>query len=176
MRLGSATSVPEAFGCESIRFRNDAKDLAMDIVDLLLASAHHLLVFLLAATVAAEWVLIRPGLSGDRLSLLGRIDGAYGGVAIAVIAVGVARVLFGLKGWEYYVGNHAFWAKMAAFVAVGLMTVQPTRRIIAWRKLPAGQPVADHDIRSVRGWIKAQIAVFALIPIFAAAMARGIGY
>ena len=148
----------------------------MPIADLLLASAHHLLVFSLAAIIAAEWVLVRPGLSGDRLGLLAKIDGAYGGVAVAVIAVGIGRVVFGLKGWEYYVSNHAFWAKMAAFLAVGLMTIQPTRRILAWRKLPAGQPVADDEIRSVRGWIKAQIAVFALIPIFAAAMARGIGY
>ena len=148
----------------------------MDIIDLLLASVHHLLVFLLAAIIAAEWVLVRPGLSGDRLSFLARIDGAYGGVAMAIIAVGIGRVVFGLKGWEYYVGNHAFWAKMAAFLAVGLMTIQPTRRIIAWRKAATGQPVPDEEIRSIRGWIKAQIAVFALIPIFAAAMARGIGY
>ena len=145
----------------------------MTIVDLLLASAHHLLIFLLAGIIAAEWVLVRPGLTGERVGLLGRIDGAYGGVAVAVIVVGIGRVVFGLKGWEYYVGNHAFWGKMAAFVIVGLMTIQPTRRIIAWRK--AGQPVPDQEIASVRSWIKAQIAVFALIPIFAAAMARGVG-
>lgn len=145
----------------------------MTIVDLLLASAHHLLIFLLAGIIAAEWVLVRPGLGGERLGLLARIDGAYGGVAMAIIVVGIGRVVFGLKGWEYYVGNHAFWGKITAFVAVGLMTIQPTRRIIAWRK--AGQPVADREIASVRGWIKAQIVVFALIPIFAAAMARGVG-
>lgn len=147
----------------------------MTIVDLLLASAHHLLIFLLAAIISAEWVLVRPGLTGERLNLLARIDGAYGGVAMAIIAVGIGRVIFGLKGWEYYVGNHAFWGKMAAFVIVGLLTIQPTRRIIAWRKTAAGQPVPDEEIRSVRSWIKAQIAIFALIPIFAAAMARGVG-
>ncbi len=150
-------------------------DSPMDIADLLLASAPHLLVFLLAAILAAEWVLVRPGLSGDRLSLLARIDGAYGGVAIAVIAVGVARVVFGLKGWEFYVANHVFWTKMAAFVVVGLLSIRPTMRILAWRKLPAGHQVADDEIRSLRAWIKAQIAVFALIPVLAAAMARGVG-
>ena len=87
----------------------------MDIVDLLLAILHHLLVFSLAGILAAEWVLVRPGLSGRSLQLLGRIDGAYGGIAMAVIAVGICRVIFGLKGWEYYVSNHAFWGKMAGF-------------------------------------------------------------
>lgn len=83
----------------------------MDIVDLLLAILHHFLVFTLAGLLAAELALVRPGLSGSGLALLGRIDGAYGGVAMAIIVVGICRVIFGIKGWEYYVSNHAFWAR-----------------------------------------------------------------
>ena len=149
----------------------------MDIVDLLLAILHHLLVFTLAGILAAEWVLIRPGLSGPNLQLLARIDGAYGGVAMAVIAVGVCRVIFGLKGWEYYLSNHAFWGKMAAFIVVALLSIRPTMRIIAWRKA-AGETsaVADGEILAVRSWLKGEIAFLALILVFAAMMARGIGY
>ena len=149
----------------------------MDIVDLLLAILHHLLVFTLAGILAAEWVLIRPGLSGPSLQLLGRVDGAYGGVAMAVIAVGVCRVIFGLKGWEYYVSNHAFWGKMVAFVVVGLLSIRPTMRIIAWRKSAgASGAVPDGEILAVRSWLKGEIAFLALILVFAAMMARGIGY
>ena len=149
----------------------------MDIVDLLLAILHHLLVFTLAGILAAEWVLIRPGLSGPSLQLLGRIDGAYGGVAMAVIAVGVCRVIFGLKGWEYYLSNHAFWGKMVAFVIVGLLSIRPTMRIIAWRKSAgASGVVPDDEILAVRTWLKGEIAFLALILVFAAMMARGIGY
>ena len=100
----------------------------MDIADLVLAILHHLLVFSLAGLLAAELALIRPSLSGPGLGLLGRIDRTYGGVAVAVIVVGVCRVIFGLKGWEYYVANHAFWGKMAAFVIVGLLSIRPTMR------------------------------------------------
>jgi putative membrane protein len=147
----------------------------MDIVDLLLAILHHLLVFSLAGILAAEWVLVRPGLSGPSLRLLGRIDGAYGGTALAVVVVGVCRVIFGLKGWEYYVSNHAFWGKMAAFVIVGLLSIRPTMRILAWRR--AGDTlVPDVEIAAVRIWIRGEIAFFALILVFAAMMARGIGY
>jgi putative membrane protein len=149
----------------------------MDIVDLLLAILHHLLVFSLAGMFAAEWFLIRPGLSGPNLQLLARIDGAYGRVAMAVIAVGVCRVIFGLKGWEYYVSNHAFWGKMAAFVAVALLSIRPTMRIIAWRKVAGDAGVVpDSEISAVRSWLKGQIAFLALILVFAAMMARGIGY
>jgi putative membrane protein len=146
----------------------------MAITDLLLAILHHFLVFSLAGVLAAELVLVRPGLGGANLSLLGRIDGAYGGLAIAVIVVGVCRVLFGLKGWEYYVSNHAFWGKIFAFAIVGLLSVRPTRRILAWRK-SAAAAVPDSEILAVRAWIKGEIAFLAAVLVFAAAMARGIG-
>ena len=105
----------------------------MDI-DLLLAIGHHLAVFLLVAILAAEFALLRPGLGGPRIGQLARIDAAYGGVATLVIVVGVLRVIFGASGWDYYVGNYAFWAKMAAFLAVGLLTIQPTLAIRRWFK------------------------------------------
>jgi putative membrane protein len=146
----------------------------MDIVDLLLAILHHFLVFSLAGILAAELALVRPGLSGTGLGVLGRIDGAYGGVAMAIIVVGICRVLFGLRGWEYYVSNHAFWGKMIAFVIIGLLSIRPTMRIIAWRKSETGV-VPEAEILAVRSWIKAEIAFLALVLVFAAAMARGIG-
>ena len=144
----------------------------MDVVDLLLAILHHFLVFTLAGILAAEFALVRPGLSGPNLNLLGRIDGAYGGVAMAVIVVGICRVLFGLRGWEYYVSNHAFWGKMVAFVIVGLLSIRPTMRIIAWRRSCTGV-VPDSEITAVRSWIRGEIFFLALVLVFAAAMARG---
>jgi len=151
----------------------------MEATDLILAIAHHLAVFLLAGVLAAEFVLVRPGLTGKSLGLLGRIDGAYGGLAGLIILIGIGRVLFGLKGWEYYVYYWAFWAKMAAFVAVGLLSAPPTMRILRWRKQAAGAPdyvVPDAEIVGVRGFLRAEAAFLALILVFAATMARGIGY
>lgn len=147
----------------------------METADLLLAILHHLLVFSLAGILAAELALVRPGLSGRSVQLLGRIDGTYGGIAMAIVAVGVCRVVFGLKGWEYYVSNHAFWGKMVAFVIVGLLSIRPTMRILAWRR--AGEAVVpDAEIAAVRTWIKGEIAFLALVLAFAAMMARGVGY
>lgn len=147
--------------------------------DLILAILHHLLVFMLFALIAAELVLVRPGLGGTALSRLAGLDRAYGGIALAVIVVGVARVIWGAKGWEYYVGNPYFWAKMASFAVVGLLSIRPTLRIIAWRKASAADsayaaPAAE--IAAVRRAIHLQTGVFLLIPAFAAVMARGMGY
>ena len=99
--------------------------------DLMLAILHHFLIFALAAIIAAELVLVRPGLKAETLGRLARIDGAYGLIAMLIILVGIGRVFFGLKGWEYYIYYWAFWAKMAAFAAGRPAVDPPTMRFIA---------------------------------------------
>lgn len=150
----------------------------MEIADLTLAILHHLAVFLLAGMLAAELVLIRPGLGGRSLVVLGRIDGLYGALAGLVVVIGAGRVLFGLKGWEYYVHYWAFWAKMAAFAGVGLLSLPPTARILRWRKqaVAADYGVPNDEIAAMRRFLKGEAVVLALVVTFAAVMARGIGY
>ncbi len=148
------------------------------MTDLVLAVIHHCLAFLLAALLAAELALVRPGLRAADLHLLSRIDAAYGLAAAALIVIGVGRVHEGLKGWEFYVYNPVFWAKMAAFAAVGLLSIQPTLRIVRWRRAATSghDAVPDAEIRATRFILKVEICGFVLILAFAAAMARGYGY
>ena len=148
------------------------------MLDLILACTHHLLILSLAGCLVAELTLVRPGLSAADLPRLGRIDGAYGGLAMAIILVGIARVMFGLKGWEYYVYYPVFWAKMAAFVAVGLLSVAPTLRINAWRRAAVNgmDAVPAAEIASLRSYLKGQAAFLALVAILAAMMARATFY
>lgn len=148
------------------------------MTDLTLAIAHHLLVFSLAGILAAELAMIRPGLTGAGLKRLGIIDLHYGLIAGLILAVGFARVFYGIKGPEFYLGNHAFWAKIAAFLVVGLLSAPPTVRILQWRGRAKSEPdfaLSAADVAGVRRFLVAEVAVFALIPIFAAAMARGYG-
>ena len=146
--------------------------------NLILACAHHLAVFSLVGIFAAEFALIRPGLGGARLGQLARLDAAYGAVAGVVIVVGVLRVWFGGVDPWYYLGNHAFWGKMALFLVMGLLTIQPTIAIRRWAK--AGEGMADYvvpagEIGASRRFVHLQAGVLLLIPLFAAAMARGYG-
>lgn len=145
-------------------------------VDLLLTIGHHLSVFTLVGLIAAEFALLRPGLGGRRIGQLARIDAAYGGMAMLVIVIGVLRVIYGASGWEYYVGNHAFWGKMAAFVAVGLLSVPPTIAIRNWVR--AARTAPDYEVPAAelargRWFLHIEVAILALIPVFAAVMARG---
>jgi putative membrane protein len=148
------------------------------MLDLVLASLHHLAVFTLVAVFAAEFVLLRPGLEGRGIAQLSAIDAAYGAAAGVVVVVGIVRVIFGASGWEYYVFNWAFWAKMAAFAAMGGVSVIPTRAYIGWRKAGAADraytPPVD-EIARMRRILFLEAGLVALVPVFAAAMARGYG-
>lgn len=148
------------------------------MTDLILAIAHHLAVFALVAIFAAEFALLRPGIEGKRLGQLGALDAAYGATAGLVIIVGIIRVIFGAAGWEYYVGNWVFWAKMIAFLGVGLASIPPTIAIARWRKTAkvdvAFTPPAA-EVSAARRFLYVQVALLVFIPSFAAAMARGYG-
>lgn len=146
--------------------------------DLVLAILHHLLILSLAGLLAVERVLVRPGLSGAALGTLGRIDAAYGATAGLILVVGFCRVYLGAKGPAFYLENPVFWAKIAAFAVVGLLSIMPTIAVFKWRKQAQDDPAftpSDSDVAKVRRAIGWELIVFALIPIFAAAMARGYG-
>jgi putative membrane protein len=147
-------------------------------VDWLLASLHHLAVFALAAILSAE-IFLTAGPIDDRIALrLARIDAWLGVTAALVLGAGVLRVFLGAKGYDYYWSNIFFWAKMALFVGVALMSVAPTTMYIVWRRRvradPTYRPPAD-EIRQLRQALYVEAGLFALIPLCAAAMARGYG-
>lgn len=145
---------------------------------LVLAIAHHFAVFAVFGLLIAEVALLKPGLTPDRIRQLGLIDSLYGAASILVILAGVARVIWGAAGWEYYVANWAFWAKMAAFIVVGVLSVPPTLAVLRWRRELAANPAFSPDpaqVSRLRIFFAGELVAFAFIPAFAAAMARGYG-
>lgn len=144
--------------------------------DLVLAGAHHLAVFSLVGVFAAEFALLRPGLSAARLHQLARLDAAYGALAGLVLVVGLTRVWS--LGADYYLANHAFWGKMAAFLVVGLLSIQPTLSVRRWSiaaRSAADYVIPDAEMALSRRFLHLEGAILVLIPLFAAAMARGYG-
>jgi putative membrane protein len=147
-------------------------------LDWMLASLHHLAIFALAAILAAELALMAGDLDGRTILRLARIDSWFGACAALVMAVGLARVFFGAKGPVLYAFNMLFWVKMALFAGVATVSVLPTLRYIVWRRR-----VRDHgaykphpaEIDGVRRALWAEAALFALMTLAAAAIARGYG-
>jgi putative membrane protein len=143
------------------------------MLDVLLAVLHHLGVFALFGVLAAEVVLARRGVGAAQVLALANTDRFYGLLSLLVIAVGATRAVFAAKGWDYYAHNGFFWAKMAAFAGVGLLSIRPSLAYVRWRRAD-GVPT-EEEVRKVRWYLNAQLALFALIPVFAVLMARGYG-
>jgi putative membrane protein len=145
------------------------------LTDLILAVLHHILVFSLVTLIVAEGVLLRGEIRGPEIGRLARLDRSYGLTALLVIVVGILRVIFGAKGYQYYVDNPWFWAKMASFLAVALLSIAPTMRFLAWRRAQRGDPSfspAPSEVQSALFYIRAESVFVILILIFAATMAR----
>jgi putative membrane protein len=141
-------------------------------LDALLAIVHHLAVFSVVAILITEWVVLRPGLTDAQLRLVGKIDGMYGAMATLAILAGIARLVYGAKGWSFYSGNPMFWAKMTVFILIGGLSSVPTVALLKWRR--TGMP-SNSDIARLRVWLNAQLVLLPLLPVFAVLMARGIG-
>jgi putative membrane protein len=98
---------------------------------------------------------------------------------MALIVVGVLRVAYGVKGYDFYLHNPWFHAKIGAFLLVGLISILPTLRFLRWRKAlrqnPAFVPTADEAARMAR-LVRFELVLIAAILVFAAMMARYGGF
>lgn len=146
--------------------------------DLHFAMAHHLLIFAIAGVLAFELGAMRRDLTGHDVLRLARVDIWYGILAVAIIVVGFSRAVFAAKGWAYYSVNLFFWAKIAAFAVVGLLSIGPTLAYLRWRRALRSDPLfipTGPEVARVRQFLWLEVIVFAFVPLFAAAMARGYG-
>ncbi len=146
--------------------------------DALLAYAHFICIFTLACLLVGELILLRKTLPADLVRRMQGIDRWYGIVAGLVIASGLGRLFFGLKGPAFYNHNPVFWTKMALFVIVALISIGPTVAYVRWnmRKENDGSLVLeDAEFGRLRGLLWLQVGLFALIPLAAVFMARGLG-
>ena len=146
--------------------------------DAALSYLHFVFAFILVGAIAAEAFVLRLPVDGKVARLLLRIDLFYGIAAVGVILAGVARVFWGAKGAAYYAAQPMFWAKMAAFGAVGLISIAPTRTFFRWVKAAGADTayaVGEAEAKRVRRLVMIEVHVLALVPLFAALMARGLG-
>jgi putative membrane protein len=99
--------------------------------------------------------------------------------AIVLLIVGFTRVFHTEKGADYYFGSGPFLAKLSLFIVAGLLSIYPTVQFLGWRKaLKAGQlpTLDDGKLRMIRRVIHFELLLLFAIMLFAALMARGIGF
>lgn len=143
---------------------------------MLFASLHHVAILILFAALASERVLLAQEWNLKVARGLALLDGIYGGAAASVLGIGLMRVMFYEKGWDYYYHQHWFWGKIALFSLGGLLSLYPTIVFLRWRRDLASSVLPEFSQTQkmrVQMMVNAQIVVLLVIPVFAYAMARG---
>jgi putative membrane protein len=142
------------------------------------ASLHYLSIFLLFALLASEHLLFKAPIDLTKARSLMRIDIAYGISAGLVLLTGAARVLWFGKGWEYYLHNGLFHAKVGLFVLIGLLSIVPTMTIFGWRNAVLADKAPSlsgrqHTLAVMA--IRLELLLLVCLPVLASLMARGYG-
>lgn len=134
------------------------------------AFAHHIAAFALVAALVAEHLLFGRRLDAGLARVLRRVDAAYGASAGVVLVAGLLRVFLFEKGAQYYFANPYFLAKLALFVALGLLSIYPTVAFLSWRRNAA---MTEAQARWIPRLLRAQLALVPVVLLCAVLMARG---
>lgn len=148
-------------------------------LDAALAYLHFTAIFLVFAFMTVEVVLMRGALDHAGVRLLGRVDLWYFGAAIGALVTGTLRLALGAKGADFYLSAWPIYVKLGLFVAVAVISVQPTVTFIRWRRAFERDPafrVDDAERKRMRRYLMIEVHLAALIPAFAVIMSRGLGH
>jgi len=143
-----------------------------------MAYGHYLSFMVCFAALVLERRLIRP--QPDRRDAIWMVvtDVVYGLAALGVLITGIMRVLYFGQGSPFYTENPLFWWKVGTYLAVGGLSLYPTITYILWAiPLRKGElPQVSESLATRLKWIlNIEILGFALIPLLASLMARGVG-
>ena len=148
------------------------------LLEAILAYAHLLAILTMVVFIASEAALCRvEWLNAAVVERLAKVDMVYGIAAIAVLATGVARTWWGIKGTAWYWTNPLLHVKLTLFIIVGVISIFPTLTYSRWRKAlrSSGSLPAEAEIRKTRKLVMIQAHIIAVIPLVAVFLARGFG-
>jgi putative membrane protein len=143
------------------------------IVEIAVRYIHFLSIFSLTSLLVYQNLSLTKKLEAHELRILSAIDALYGVSALAVLVSGLSLCFFVGKPSHFYINNIVFHYKVGLFLLVALMSVIPTVFFFRNRK------ITEYDKKVPKAVIfikRVEVFVLLFIPLFAALMARGVGY
>jgi putative membrane protein len=148
------------------------------LLESLLAYAHIIAILGLVTFLTSEAALCRADwMNAAVVDRLLRVDRLYLVAAITVLATGLARTYWGVKGFGWYWSQPLLHVKVGLFVAIGLLSAMPTRAFFRWKRTLAasGTLPAAEDVKRARRWIMIEAHALLLVPLAGTLLARGVG-
>ena len=143
-----------------------------------LAFVHLAAMLGLAVFATSQTALLRPDWFNAAVALrLVRVQRLYLVSLWALPVTGAARVLWGVKGWAWYLGQPLLWSKLALWLGLLALAWAPGRAYARWAAAVARGDVlpAAAEVDAVRRQVMHAAHAMPLIPLLAVALARGVG-
>ncbi len=138
----------------------------------------HYLGFMLAfGALVVESQTLKKDLSLEEAWRVVIADAIYGLSATIILITGTLRVIYFGKGTDYYLSSPVFYTKVGIFILVSLLSLYPTFSFLSWVKRLRDSNPPSLELPQVQrlSWlIRGELVGFALIPLLAAILARGI--
>ena len=144
-------------------------------LEIIVRYLHFIAVFVIVATVSAEYILLKDKLERSEIRRILKLDRLYGIAAIVLLGAGFSLWFVLGKPATFYTYNVFFWIKLSLFTVVGILSIYPTMFFIREGKksLPNTEIHLPKYIKRVVLW---EMILLALIPFCAGLMAKGISY
>lgn len=122
-----------------------------------------------AALCRIEW------LNAAVVERLVRLDVIYGVAGTVMIASGLARLIWGIKGASWYLSQPMFHIKITIVVVMVLLSIWPSIMFRRWRRnLRASGALPDAvEVKKVRRAVMIQSHVLPVVAVIAVFWARG---
>ena len=146
------------------------------ILEPFLASLHIVAILAIVVFSSSQAALCRKEwLNAAVVRRLLRLDWIFLTAVALLLLSGVARVVWGIKGWQWYVGQPLFHVKMTLVLLTLLIVTRPSLAIRRWvRTLDAsGALPGAQEINRVRRAIMLHTHVMPFIAVVAVFWARG---
>lgn len=145
-------------------------------LEALLASLHLLAVLTLVVFLSSQAALCRvEWLNAAVIDRLVRLDRICRIVMVAVLATGLVRVFWGIKGLSWYTTQPLLHLKGTLWIVVWLLSVPSARAFRRWRTQwhqSAILPLAV-EVQKARWWVMVQAHLLPVVAVLAVFWARG---
>ncbi len=145
-------------------------------LEAVLAALHIVAILTLVVFLSSQAALCRTEwLNAAVVERLARLDAIYAASAMVLVATGLARVFFGVKGMSWYISQPMFHLKITLVVAIAIVSIFPTIAFRRWlRQLRANGSLPDAaEVARVRRLVMLQAHVIPMVAVIAVFWARG---
>ncbi|MBT9513971.1 MAG: DUF2214 family protein [Acidovorax sp.] len=145
-------------------------------LEAVLAALHLVAILTFVVFLSSQAALCRiEWLNAAVVERLARLDVIYGVAGVVMIASGLARVLWGVKGASWYLSQPLFHIKITIVLAMVALSFVPSAAFRRWRHnlRSTGALPQAHEVAKVRRLVMVQSHVLPVVAVIAVFWARG---